>query len=71
MGSDDLRRYERHWTPVHVDFYVEDFMSVLDAAMTAGAKCEQKFDGGKHPPVAFCCDPFGNGFCIIGKKPAR
>ncbi len=67
-GSDDSRRYERHWTPVHIDFKVEDFEEVLDSALQAGAKCEQKFEGGTHPPVAFCSDPFGNGFCIIGSK---
>jgi predicted enzyme related to lactoylglutathione lyase len=71
QGLDDLRRYERHWTPVHIDFYVEDFETVLESAVGAGAKCEQKFEGGKHAPVAFCSDPFGNGFCIIGKKPGR
>ena len=68
-GSTDVRRYERHWTPVHIDFHVEDFEKVLNRAVNAGARCEQRFDGGDHPPVAFCSDPFGNGFCIIGKKP--
>lgn len=67
-GTEDVRRYERHWTPVHIDFTVEDFDVALDAAVAAGAKCEQKFAGGDHPPVAFCCDPFGNGFCIIGAR---
>jgi catechol 2,3-dioxygenase-like lactoylglutathione lyase family enzyme len=67
-GSDDVRRYERHWTPVHIDFHVDDFESVLVKVLNAGAKCEQKFEGGEHPPIAFCSDPFGNGFCIIGKK---
>ncbi len=66
QGSDDVRRYERHWTPVHIDFHVEDFEGVLARALNAGATCEQKFEGGAHPPVAFCSDPFGNGFCIIG-----
>jgi len=69
VGSEDKRRYERHWTPVHVDFQVDDFEKVLDRALSIGAKCEQRFDGGEHPPIAFCSDPFGNGFCIIGKKP--
>ncbi len=64
----DVRRYERHWTPVHIDFYVDDFEKTLNAAIKAGAKCEQEFEGGKHPPVAFCSDPFGNGFCIIGRR---
>ena len=69
-GSDDTRRYERHWTPVHMDFYVDDFDAVLRNALAAGAKCEQQFAAGPQPPVAFCSDPFGHGFCIIGKKNA-
>ena len=69
-GSDDVRRYERHWTPVHIDFHVDDFEGVLVNALSAGATCEQKFEGGPRPPVAFCSDPFGNGFCIIGTKQA-
>ena len=69
-GADDVRRYERHWTPVHVDFHVDDFDGVLARALHAGAKCEQKFPGGDHPPIAFCSDPFGNGFCIIGSAKA-
>jgi len=66
-GCDDVRRYERHWTPVHIDFHVDDFEVVLANALRAGAKCEQKFDGAGRPPIAFCSDPFGNGFCIVGK----
>lgn len=67
-GSSDIRHYERHWTPVHIDFYVEDFEETLGAALRAGARCEQKFEDGNHPPAAFCSDPFGNGFCIIERK---
>ncbi len=65
-GSDDVRRYERHWTPVHIDFQVNDFEAVLARALDAGALCEQKFDVPGRPPIAFCSDPFGNGFCILG-----
>ncbi len=65
-GSDDIRRYERHWTPVHIDFHVDDFEGVLTRAINAGAKCEQKFEMTGRPPIAFCCDPFGHGFCIVG-----
>jgi catechol 2,3-dioxygenase-like lactoylglutathione lyase family enzyme len=67
-GSDDVRRYDRHWTPVHIDFHVDDFEAFLAKAVYAGAICEQKFEGGAHPPIAFCSDPFGNGFCIVGTK---
>ena len=67
-GSKDVRRYERHWTPVHIDLHVNDFETVLAKALNAGAKCEQKFEGSGRPPIAFCSDPFGNGFCIIGME---
>ena len=67
-GSDDVRRYERHWTPVHIDFHVDDFEAVLASAVNAGATCAQKFEGGARPPIAFCSDPFGNGFCIMGAR---
>jgi catechol 2,3-dioxygenase-like lactoylglutathione lyase family enzyme len=65
-GTQDLRRYDRHWTPVHIDFHVDDFDVFLAKAVDAGAKCERKFEGGGRPPIAFCCDPFGNGFCVLG-----
>ena len=31
-GADDTRRYERHWTPVHIDFQVDDVEAVLARA---------------------------------------
>jgi predicted enzyme related to lactoylglutathione lyase len=65
-GSRDVRRYERHWTPVHVDFRVEDFEATLERALEKGAKSEQVHRVAGFPPVAFCSDPFGHGFCIVG-----
>lgn len=65
-GSDDVRRYERHWTPVHADFRVEDFEATLELAMEKGAKSEQVHRVAGYQPVAFCSDPFGHGFCIVG-----
>jgi catechol 2,3-dioxygenase-like lactoylglutathione lyase family enzyme len=66
-GADDVRRYDRHWTPVHIDFHVDDFEAFLAKAVRAGAICEQRYEGGGgRPPVAFCSDPFGNGFCVLG-----
>jgi catechol 2,3-dioxygenase-like lactoylglutathione lyase family enzyme len=69
QGSDDVRRYGRHWTPVNIDFDVDDYEGTLARLLSAGAICEQKFEGGSHPPIAFCSDPFGHGFCIVGKRP--
>lgn len=65
-GSSDVRKYERHWTPVHMDFRVEDFEGTLANALKAGAKCEQVHRVPDYPPVAFCSDPFGHGFCVVG-----
>jgi predicted enzyme related to lactoylglutathione lyase len=65
-GSDDMRRYERHWTPVHIDFDVDDFEGALAKVAAAGAIIEQRYDMAGRPPIAFCSDPFGNGFCLIG-----
>lgn len=67
-GSNDVRTYERHWTPVHIDFHVEDFESVLSKVTDAGAVVEQKYDIQGRPPIAFCSDLFGNGFCIVGSN---
>jgi predicted enzyme related to lactoylglutathione lyase len=49
-----------------IDFHVDDFAAVLARALEAGARCEQKFEIAGRPPIAFCSDPFGNGFCIVG-----
>jgi predicted enzyme related to lactoylglutathione lyase len=62
------RRYERHWTPVHLDFHVDDLKAVLDRAVGAGAIKEQYFENPGHGSIAFCADPFGNGFCILERK---
>jgi hypothetical protein len=63
---DDVRKYERHWTPIHIDFRVEDFEATLKKPLDAGAKSEQVHRVSGYPPVAFCSDPFGHGFCIVG-----
>lgn len=59
------RRYQRHWTPVHLDFHVDDLKAALAKAVDAGAKQEQLFENPEHGSVAFCSDPFGHGFCLI------
>ena len=68
-GSGDVRTYDRHWTPVHADFHVEDFSTALARLRAAGAKIEHELGGGELPEIAFCADPFGHGFCLIGPRP--
>jgi predicted enzyme related to lactoylglutathione lyase len=64
-GADDIRRYERHWTPVHIDFHVDDLEAVLARVLNAGAICEQKFEMPGRPPIAFCSDPFGGAAVLL------
>ena len=61
----DVRRYERHWTPVHLDVHVDDMAAALERALAAGARKEQFFEHPEHGSAAFCCDPFGHGFCLL------
>ena len=63
----DVRRYDRHWTPVHLDFHVDDLKAALDKALNAGATKERFFENPEHGSIAFCADPFGNGFCLLEK----
>lgn len=61
------RKYMRHWTPVHLDLHVADFDAVLATLQRAGGAVELEFRNHGPKPVAFCSDPFGNGFCVIGE----
>lgn len=65
--SEERRHYERHWTPVHLDIHVEDFDAVLERVRTEGGVIENEFRSEGPKPAAFCGDPFGNGFCVIGE----
>ena len=64
-GSDDVRRYERHWTPVHLDFVVPDLESALTQARGAGASLEGDVRSHSWGRLAVLGDPFGHGFCLI------
>jgi len=68
MNASQTRHYERHWTPVHLDFHVDDLQAALARALAAGALQEQIFVNPEHGSVAFCSDPFGHGFCLIERK---
>jgi predicted enzyme related to lactoylglutathione lyase len=69
IDAKDVRHYERHWTPIHLDIHVENLTTALERAVKAGAKKEQIFENPKHGSAAFCSDPFGHGFCLIEKRP--
>lgn len=70
-GAQDARRYERHWTPVHLDLHVDDLRPARAEAERAGARREQLFENAAHGSAAFCSDPFGHGFCLLERRPGR
>jgi catechol 2,3-dioxygenase-like lactoylglutathione lyase family enzyme len=64
------RTYTRHWTPVHLDIEVDDLSKALERAIRAGARQEGETYTDEQFSIAFCSDPFGNGFCL-GEERAR
>ncbi|MBL6615474.1 MAG: VOC family protein [Reyranella sp.] len=61
----DLRRYERHWTPVHPDIVVDDVDAAVARAVKAGAKVEALAKDAPYGRIAMLADPFGHGFCLL------
>jgi lactoylglutathione lyase len=64
-GALAARRYDRHWTPVHLDFVVENLELALERAETAGAKRDVEISEHVWGRMAPMSDPFGNGFCLV------
>jgi predicted enzyme related to lactoylglutathione lyase len=64
-GAAHGRDYARHWTPVHLDFVVEDLDAALEQALAAGAKLEGSVSQHAYGRLALGSDPFGHGFCLL------
>ena len=60
-----LRDYRRHWTPVHLDFAVDDIDAAVARALAAGAVQEQAVATRNWGRLALMADPFGHGFCLV------
>lgn len=59
------RDYGRHWTPVHLDFVVDDVDAAVARAVSAGAKLEAPVRDANWGRIALLADPFGHGFCLL------
>ncbi|WP_420474981.1 VOC family protein [Noviherbaspirillum sp. ST9] len=59
------RDYARHWTPVHMDFVVEDLQAAAGRAIGAGAVRESECVEWNGSKCITFSDPFGHGFCLI------
>ena len=64
--SDIIRNYQRHWTPIHLDFLCEDVKGVVSKIQEFGGLHEGG-ESGDWGSIAYCADPFGNGFCVINE----
>jgi len=59
------RDYARHWTPVHMDFVVDDLAAAEQRVIRAGAHRESECIEWKGSKCISFSDPFGHGFCLI------
>jgi len=64
-GSQTRLDYQRHWTPVHLDFVVEDLDAAIQRAQAAGATLETTTETQVWGRIALMADPFGHGFCLL------
>jgi len=64
MSGEAVRSYERHWTPVHLDFIVTNIEECIPLIEQYGGVKEGDKNG-EWGSIAFCADPFGNGFCVM------
>jgi len=58
------RSFERHWTPIHLDFHVTNIDQCVSTIVELGGVKEGESTG-DWGVAAFCTDPFGNGFCVM------
>jgi predicted enzyme related to lactoylglutathione lyase len=59
------RTYDRHWTPVHLDFVVADIEAATARAEAAGAAREGEIVTHAWGRISILSDPFGNGLCLL------
>jgi len=64
--SNTVRGYSRHWTPVHLDFLCDNVDEIVAKVVSLGGQHEGG-EAGDWGAIAYCSDPFGNGFCIINE----
>lgn len=65
MGTTLSRSYHRHWTPVHIDFVVDNLNEAAERAVAAGARQENECVEWRGSRCITFSDPFGHGFCLI------
>ncbi|MFC5522433.1 VOC family protein [Polaromonas jejuensis] len=64
-GSPGTRDYRRHWTPVHLDFVVEDIEAAIARLLRHGAVMEMPVADRAWGRIAGLADPFGHGLDLL------
>lgn len=64
-ATDAHRHYTRHWSPLHLDFIVDDIEAAVQRAVAAGAIVEETISVHAWGKLALMADPFGHGFCFV------
>ena len=66
LGSTSVpRSYQRHWTPVHLDFIVVDLDQLVPRLVARGGSLDRDIKVREYGRIANMADPFGNGFDLI------
>lgn len=65
QATEQVRDYGRHWTPVHLDFVVDEIDRPVEKAVAAGARIEKPIATHRWGRLAVLVGPFGHGFCFV------
>jgi catechol 2,3-dioxygenase-like lactoylglutathione lyase family enzyme len=64
-GYKAVRDYARHWTPVHLDFVVDDVDAGVRRLLALGATLESPAADRAWGRIAGMADPFGHGIDLL------
>ena len=64
-GHAGTRSYQRHWTPVHLDFVVDDINAAVERLLRHGAVLERPVSDRVWGRIAGLADPFGHGVDLL------
>jgi uncharacterized glyoxalase superfamily protein PhnB len=67
-GSGSPRNYQRHWTPLHLDFVVADIAAAVARLQQHGAVLEMPVTDKVWGRIAGLVDPFGHGLDLLQFK---
>jgi predicted enzyme related to lactoylglutathione lyase len=67
-GNDAVRSYQRHWTPVHLDFVVDDIDAAIARLLAHGATLDAAVAERPYGRIAGLADPFGHGLDLLEFK---